>query len=199
MRFTSIVATTVATLLLFSASLFAASDWSDLPKKKQTVLGLYLNPQQAYEIMQTNGAQTLFLDIRSRAEVNFLGTPTIADANVPYMELNDWYAWNAKSHGFKMEVNSEFADSVAARLTEKGLKKDSRIILMCRSGDRSAKAVDLLAKLGYRQVYSVTEGFEGDLANDGNQRGQRVVNGWKNAGLPWSYALDKNKMYKVGS
>ena len=198
MRFTSFVAATVASLAVFSSTLFADTNWSSLPKKKQTALGLYLSPQQAYQVMQKNAKTTLFLDIRSRAEVNFLGTPTIADANVPYMELSEWFAWNAKSHGFKMEVNSDFADSVASRLSEKGLNKNSRIILMCRSGDRSAKAVDLLAKLGYTQVYSVTEGFEGDKAKEGNNKGKRVVNGWKNAGLPWSYQLAKPKMYKVG-
>ena len=69
------------------------------------------------------------------------------------------------------------------------------MILICRSGDRSARAADLLAKAGYTRVYSITEGFEGDAAKDGPKAGQRVVNGWKNAGLPWTYALDRQKMY----
>ena len=69
------------------------------------------------------------------------------------------------------------------------------MILICRSGDRSARAADLLAKAGYRRVYSITEGFEGDAAKDGAKVGQRTVNGWKNAGLPWSYKLDRAKMY----
>jgi len=46
-------------------------------------------------------------------------------------------------------------------------------------------------------VYSVVDGVEGDLAKDGPKAGQRVVNGWKNAGLPWSYTLEKKKMYKI--
>jgi hypothetical protein len=41
----------------------------------------------------------------------------------------------------------------------------------------------------------VVDGFEGDMAKDGPKAGQRVLNGWKNAGLPWSYQLDKSKMY----
>ena len=32
-------------------------------------------------------------------------------------------------------------------------------------------------------------------AKDGAKAGQRVVNGWKNANLPWTYKLDKAKMY----
>lgn len=198
MRFTTVVASALATLVLFSSSIMA-SDWSKLPKKKQTTLGLYLTPTEAYDIMKKQGNKALFLDVRSRAEVNFLGTPTVVDANVPYMELNEWFAWNKKKHNFKMEVNSDFQDAVAARMAEKGLSKNDTLILICRSGSRSSKAADLLAKLGYTKVYSVAEGFEGDKAKQGAQKGQRVVNGWKNAGLPWSYKLAKAKMYKVGS
>ena len=76
----------------------------------------------------------------------------------------------------------------------KGIGKNSPIIVMCRSGNRSATAVTLLAKYGYTQVYSVVDGYEGDKAKTGPQAGQRVVNGWRNAGLPWSYKLDKAKV-----
>ena len=80
-------------------------------------------------------------------------------------------------------------------MAAKGLSKNDTVILMCRSGDRSSKATNLLAELGYTKVYTVIDGFEGDVAKDGPQAGQRVVNGWKNAGLPWTYKLDKDKLY----
>ena len=124
--------------------------------------------------------------------------PSNADANVPYMLMNEWFAWNAKKNSFKMEVNSDFADEVAKRLAEKGLNKNDPVILTCRSGSRSAKAADLLASLGYTKVYTIVSGFEGDKAKAGPQKGQRVVNGWKNAGLPWTYKLKLAKMYKAG-
>ena len=196
MRLFNIFALICASTIAFNAS--AESDFSKLPEKKQTKLGLYMTPADAAEYVQKNAEKTLFVDVRTRAEVNFLGTPTSIDANIPYMEVNEWWAWNEKSDSFKLEVNSDFASEVAAHLEAKGLTKNDTIIFMCRSGDRSAKAVDLLATLGYTKVYSVTEGFEGDVAKDGLHAGQRAVNGWKNAGLPWSYKLDKNKMYHVG-
>ena len=40
-------------------------------------------------------------------------------------------------------------------------------------------------------MYIVVYGFEGELS----EKGRRNVNGWKNSGLPWSYELDKKKMY----
>jgi hypothetical protein len=41
-------------------------------------------------------------------------------------------------------------------------------------------------------VYSITDGFEGDAVTDEESVfvGQRLKNGWKNSGLPWTYALD---------
>ena len=48
-----------------------------------------------------------------------------------------------------------------------------------------------LAEDGFTQVWSVVDGFEGDMSKDG----RRSVNGWKNAGLPWSYKLEKARMY----
>jgi len=184
--------------LIMASNLAVANDWSSLSKKKQTTLGLYMTPQQAFETMKKDGDKVLFVDVRTREEVNFLGMPTVADANIPYMKLNEWFAWNAKKKNFKMEVNSDFSDDIADRIASKQMTKNDKIIFICRSGSRSAKAADLLTKLGYTNVYSITEGYEGDKAKKGEHKGQRVVNGWKNAKLPWSYKLVKAKMYNVG-
>lgn len=192
----------IASLLLgcfVVASTQAAVDSSKLSKKKQTSLGLYLDAKQAYDHMLVKGDKTLFIDVRSRPEVNFLGMPTVADANVPYMEMNEWYAWDAKKNNFKMEVNSEFIPSLEQRLESKDLSKNDTIILICRSGSRSSKAADLLAKQGYTNVYTVIDGYEGGKVKSGKLKGQRLKNGWKNANLPWTYSLDKNKMYTVSN
>jgi len=193
MRFLIILA-----LALSTSIASASNDWSSLPKKKQTSLALYMTPEQAYTTMKTDSENALFVDVRTREEVNFLGMPTVADANIPYMKLNEWFSWNTKKKNFKMEVNSDFADDIADKVASKQLDKSGKIIFICRSGSRSAKAADLLAKLGYTNVYSVTEGYEGDKSKKGASKGQRVVNGWKNASLPWSYKLVKAKMYNVG-
>ena len=69
------------------------------------------------------------------------------------------------------------------------------VLLICRSGDRSARAANLLSQLGYAAVYTVVDGFEGDAIASGDKQGQRLINGWKNAGLPWSYNLGKARAY----
>jgi rhodanese-related sulfurtransferase len=111
------------------------------------------------------------------------------------MELDQFYAWDEKKSSYKLDVNSAFMTELSNRLEQKGMDKDGKIIVMCRSGDRSAAAANFLAKAGFKNVYSVVDGFEGDLANDGPNKGQRVVNGWRNNKLPWSYTLAKTKMY----
>lgn len=181
-------------MCLFSVSAFAI-DGNKLPKKKQTTQGLYLTSTEAFELLQKEKDKSLFVDVRTRAEVNFLGMPTIIDANIPYMKLSEWYAWDTKKNNFKMELNDAFLPAIKARLAAKGLTEKDKIIFICRSGSRSAAAANLLAKAGYKNVYSVIDGYEGDKAKQGSQKGQRVVNGWKNNGLPWSYSLLAAKMY----
>jgi rhodanese-related sulfurtransferase len=94
-----------------------------------------------------------------------------------------------------MDPNSGFVSEIDERLKKKGLTREDKIIVMCRSGDRSSGAANLLAKAGFKNVWSIVDGFEGDIAKDGPFKGQRAVNGWKNSKLPWSYNLAKDKMY----
>lgn len=174
-----------------------AFDAASVPPIKRTKVGLYLSAKEAASFVTKPGSKALFLDIRTPAEVMFVGMPTMADANVPYMVEPDFPAWDEAKAALKLEANSDFVSEVRRRLNAKSLGSDSSIVLICRSGDRSAAAANLLAEAGLTNVYSVVDGFEGDLAKDGPKAGQRAVNGWKNAGLPWSYSLEKSKMYKI--
>jgi rhodanese-related sulfurtransferase len=183
----------LAATCAITANVALAFDSAKVPEVKRTQIGLYLSSAEAYDMASKE--KVLFLDVRTRAEVNFLGMPTVADANVPYMEIDNMYSWDEKKGVFRLEPNSGFVSEVQERLKQKGLDQNSRIIVMCRSGDRSAKAVDLLAKVGFKNLYSVVDGYEGDVAKDGDHKGQRVVNGWRNGNLPWSYSLPKDKMY----
>lgn len=189
--------------LVLSSSIFAQSwapgttTWEKLPEIKRTRLGLYLSPQQALDMKQKDPRGVALFDVRTRAEAMYVGMPGAADALTPFVEHPELMTdWDDKRASYKLDPNQDFLPELERRLAALGLdRKDAPIILICRSGDRSAKAVDRLATAGYTKVYSVTEGFEGDTATGGDKTGQRVINGWKNAGLPWSYKLDKTRMY----
>lgn len=163
---------------------------ADVPKEKQTKLGFYLTPAQALDVLKTERAKTLFIDVRTRGELQFVGMTQEIDGHVPFVEMNEFGEWDDKNARYKLDPNPIFSQSVEALLKAKGLTKSDRVIVMCRSGDRSARAVNLLADAGFTNVWNQYEGFEGDLSKDG----RRTVNGWKNAGLPWSYRMDKAKV-----
>ena len=175
-----------------------AVDPARVPTQKQTKAGLYLDAREAYELKQRLGEKALFVDIRTRAEISYLGMPSVADAHIPAFEHPPNAAWDDKSSRFKMEPNADFEPELARRLSARQLSKSDVVILICRSGDRTTRAANFLSEQGYSKVYSVIDGFEGDAVAEGPQAGQRVLNGWKNAGLPWTYKLDKNKMYFPG-
>ncbi|MFZ2972753.1 MAG: rhodanese-like domain-containing protein [Ferribacterium limneticum] len=188
--------------LAFATQTFAAdwapgsTDWDKLPDVKKSKVGLYLTPQQAYDMKKANPKAVAFFDIRTRAEAMYVGWPSDADALVPYVEHPELMTeWDDKRQMYKLEPNQDFVPELERRLKDMGLGKDATIILVCRSGDRSSKAQDRLQTAGYTKVYGIAEGVEGDTAKEGPKAGQRVVNGWKNAGLPWTYKLDKAKMY----
>lgn len=162
-----------------------------VPKPKQTALGLYMTPREAAEAMANDGARTLFVDVRTRAEMMFTGWAPLIDGNVPFVEVTEFWDWDDKENRYKLEPNATFSQHIGRLLAAKGLAKTDRVILMCRSGDRSARAADKLVEAGYTQVYSQYEGFEGDLS----AAGRRDVNGWRNAGLPWTFKPDKAKFY----
>ncbi len=75
----------------------------------------------------------------------------------------------------KLQPNPDFVADVESRLAAKGLTKDDVVVVICRTGRRSAQAANRLALAGFPHVYSVVDGFEGDGGGAG----------WKSKGLPW--------------
>jgi len=180
--------------LSFASAARAAVDPAAVPEPKRTRAGEYLAAKEVPAFIEAHGGtqRVLFLDIRTRAEAMYVGMATGPDALVPYMEHQEIMTdWDSKRNVYQLEPFQDFVPEVNRRLLAKGLTKNDIVILMCRSGDRSARASDRLTEDGFTKVFSVVDGFEGDISPEG----RRSVNGWKNAGLPWSYKLDRAKMY----
>jgi|LGVF01.2.fsa_nt_gb rhodanese-related sulfurtransferase len=163
---------------------------SELPDKKRTPFELYASPEEALAL---HNVGALFIDVRSLSEVTFVGLPTAVDRVIPYMAMTGEF--DEAKGTYKLELNPYFAEAISQELAFRGLSKDHPIILMCRSGSRSAKAANLLYKLGYSNVYSIDQGFEGDKVKDGEFAGWRKVNGWKMSGLDWSYKIREGQEY----
>jgi rhodanese-related sulfurtransferase len=185
------IALTAASLAFAIGSTSIAA--AEVPDAKRTTLGLYMTATEAAKIVEDDAAQVLFIDVRTPGEVMFVGAPTSTDSNVPFVDLKSPTEWDEKNNRFLLIPNATFAADVEASLKAKKLTKDSKVIVMCRSGDRSGKAVDALAKAGFTNAWTVLDGFEGDMSKEG----RRDVNGWRIVGLPWTYKLDKSKLPAV--
>lgn len=161
---------------------------SRLPAAKQTTLGLYVTAIEAYEMWKAAPDTVKIVDVRTSEEFIFIGNPEMA-WKVPIATQSD--QWDADKREFPMTLLPDFVERV-----RKMAGPDDTLLVMCRSGGRSAMAVNLLAEAGFRKVYSITDGMEGDSVKDPDSVfvGQRMVNGWKNSGLPWTYRVDPDRM-----
>ncbi len=123
-----------------------------------------LLPQEAYEVWQGSPG-TQLVDVRTRAERDWVG-------RIPGAIEIEWtlYPGNALNPAFLAELQQQ-AD------------KSSRLLFICRSGQRSHHAAMLARQAGYAECYNVLEGFEGDRDAAGHRN---TKGGWRHAGLPWT-------------
>ncbi len=166
-----------------------------VPANKRTARGLYLTASDAFEMVSSDPAKVLFIDVRTSGELQFIGMPTIVDANVPIFLAATPPQWDSATASLKLVPNADFIAEVDRRLAQKKLTRDATVVVICQGGVRAARATDALTKAGFPTVYTVIDGFEGDPVAEGPAKGQRLVNGWRNAGLPWTAKLDRAKMY----
>lgn len=181
--------------ILLSTGVASATHISatEISAKKQTNAGLYLTAVEAADMLAD--PDILFVDVRTRAEVSFVGLPTRANANIPLMLMPKDAEYDPQKQTYKLQFNPDFIFAFESLLADLDYDEEAPIVLICRSGSRSAKAANMLIELGYKNIYSVIDGFEGDKAKDGPHSGHREVNGWKNSGLDWSYSVTPAQLY----
>lgn len=179
----------IAFVALFIApNAMGQEDAQRLPKAKQTSLGLYVTAEEAYKKWLAAPDTVKVFDVRTLEEYLYVGHAPMA-WNIPLLlQTNEW---DAEKERFAMQPNPEFLSLV----NEVAAPTDT-IMVMCRSGGRSAMAVNLLAEAGFTNVYNITDGMEGDKVEDplSLYQGQRLRNGWKNSGVPWTYKPDPEKI-----
>ncbi|AIP45412.1 rhodanese-like domain protein [Burkholderia pseudomallei MSHR7498] len=121
-----------------------------------------VSPRDAWALVAAGHAR--LVDVRTAEERTFVG-------HVPDSLHVPW------ATGTSLTRNPRFVRELEAKTG-----KDAVVLLLCRSGNRSALAAQAAAKAGFTQVFNVLEGFEGDL-DDAGHRG--TTNGWRLHGLPW--------------
>lgn len=121
-----------------------------------------VTPQEAWALF--NSGEAVLVDVRTNEERKFVG----------YVPETPHIAW---ATGTSFNRNPRFVKEL-----ENKIGKEKIILLLCRSGNRSAYAAAAAFQAGFEQVYNVLEGFEGDL--DAHQQ-RNHQNGWRVHQLPW--------------
>lgn len=120
-----------------------------------------VSPQEAKQLIDAEGY--VYLDVRSEPEYA-AGHPSGAQ-NIPIM--------HAGASG--MQPNIEFLDIVEALYP-----KETKIVVGCRSGQRSLRAAEVLTSAGYTNIVDQRAGFDGSRDSFGGV----AEAGWGATGLP---------------
>jgi len=119
-------------------------------------------PELAWSLVSAGEAR--LVDVRSAEERKFVG-------HVPESLHVPW------ATGTSLTRNPRFVRELEAKVG-----KEARVLLLCRSGKRSALAAEAATKAGFTQVFNVLEGFEGEIDAQQHRGGQ---DGWRFHQLPW--------------
>jgi len=132
----------------------------------------HLSAQKAWDLIQKE-PKVAFIDVRSDMEYLFIGHP-LGSVNIPWIEEPNW------------EVNPHFVRDVRKLVLGGVIDSPEHhsvpVLLICRSGNRSDEAGKLLVENGFKRVYNIVQGFEGEL-DDNHQR--NTIAGWRFDKLPW--------------
>jgi rhodanese-related sulfurtransferase len=122
-------------------------------------------PTEAARRMQQEGY--VYVDVRSIPEFE-AGHPTPA-VNIPLL--------HADARTGQLIPNPDFLS-----VMQKHYATDTKLVMGCRSGQRSLRAAEMLVQSGYKTVVNMRCGFSGER----NAFGQVVNPGWQDCGLPTS-------------
>jgi rhodanese-related sulfurtransferase len=117
---------------------------------------------EAWALVESGRA--VLVDVRSNEERKFVG----------YVPGSVHVPW---ATGTALTRNPRFLRELEAKVG-----KNDVLLLLCRSGKRSALAAEAATRIGFTAAFNVSEGFEGELDGAG-QRG--TVGGWRVRGLKW--------------
>ncbi len=134
-----------------------------------------VNALEAFEIMK-NDPDVIYLDVRSVPEFE-QGHPEKAK-NIPLLDLVP---------GMGMVPNQDFT-----KIVEANIPKDATILVGCKTGGRSARAIEIMAQMGYQSLANVRTGFVGSM----DMAGRITEPGWSMLNLPQCTTCEAASSYE---
>ena len=123
-----------------------------------------VTPVEAWELLQ-NAPGTRLVDVRTQAEWHWVG-------RVPHAVEIEWMKWPER------QQNTHFLTELKTQVD-----KESMVLFLCRSAQRSHLAAILANEQGWNSCYNILEGFEGEKDVNGQRNN---IGGWRKAALPWT-------------
>ncbi len=133
----------------------------------------HISARDAWDLIQKEPA-VAFIDVRSDMEYLFIGHPT-GSVNIPWIDEPDFVV----NPNFERDVRKLILGGVIDSKEHAGVP----VVLICRSGNRSTEAGNLLIEHGFHRVYNIEHGFEGELDDDHHRS---TESGWRFDNLPWA-------------
>lgn len=116
--------------------------------------------------------------------------------NIPYEFYTDERKIGGKLCEYKRKQNA----NSCAGLREIFNPDTDILVIICRSGGRSIKAVNSAVECGFspEKTFNMLGGFEGDVVEDQTSPfiGKRMVGGWRLKNLPWAYEMNQKLIYQ---
>ena len=162
---------------------------------------------EAYDMLNTV-PDTYLIDVRTRAEYQFVGHPINAYL-FPYMFMSEEFGKKDDKCGYRFDIkNKSFVQEIG-----KLFNKTDKLLIICSDGIRSEPAAKDLIDAGFKNIFNVKNGFEGPKFpsfEDSNRHkfyrqlakrnkiygyNHRKHYGWQWWGLPWTYRMDPKFVY----
>jgi len=135
--------------------------------EKQLPYAGALPPADALLLLELDPSARL-VDVRTRAELDWIGRPRIAEAQYIHLEWTR-YPGSVPNPDFIVQM-------------QELVQADTPVLFLCRSAVRSKASAIAVTRAGFSRAFDLLEGFEGDRDANGHRK---TVGGWCFRGLPW--------------
>jgi rhodanese-related sulfurtransferase len=158
-----------------------AVDPIDVPAEKQHLSQSYLTALEAARYLRVY-RDVILIDVRSLKDATATGIARPVTRLIPLYSGGGTGFGTAPEISFSATFFSALARVALQRGGFRGRPEAMTLQLICVSGVHAAIAADHLRHAGYRSVFTILDGYDGDIGADG----RRGSNGWRALGLPWS-------------
>jgi rhodanese-related sulfurtransferase len=133
-----------------------------------------VTPKEARVLLNDEGYR--YIDVRS--EVEYGQGHAVGASNVPLLHMQP---------GVGMVPNPAFVE-----VMEANFPKDAKLVLACKAGGRSARACEMLERVGYTDVVNMDGGYSGRY----DPMGSLVQSGWTQENLPTTTEIEDGTSYE---